>query len=86
MPTHRRLRAMLHHPAVTLTVAALLVVTSLIEIWESAGGHPMTMHLGAAEMAVGAEDGILAYGLLNLLRALPELFEGVERAEEIGRR
>lgn len=86
MPKHRGLRALLHHPAVTLTVAALLVVTSLIEIWESAGGAPMTMHIGAAEMAVGAEDGILAYGVLNLLRALPELFEGVERAEQAGRR
>jgi hypothetical protein len=51
---HRGLRALLHHPAVTLTVAA--------------------------------EDGILAYGLLNLLRAIPELFEGVARAEEVGRR
>jgi hypothetical protein len=86
MPTPRGLRAVLHHPAVTLTVAALLVATSLIEIWESAGGPPMLMRIGATEMAVGAEDGILAYGLLNLLRALPELFEGVERAEEAGRR
>ena len=74
-----KLRAVLHHPATNLVVALILVATSLIEVWESATGHSVKMALGGMEMKSGAYDGILAYGLVHLLRAIAELVEDVER-------
>lgn len=75
------LRAALHHPITNLVVALILISTSLIEIWESATGDTVRMALGGMEMAVGAYDGVLAYGLLHLLRAVAELVEDVERGD-----
>jgi hypothetical protein len=75
----KTLLAALHHPATNLVVALILVATSLIEVWESATGHSVKMALGAMEMKVGAYDGVLAYGLVHLLRAIAELVEDVER-------
>jgi hypothetical protein len=75
----KTLRTVLHHPATNLVVALILVTTSLIEVWESATGHGVTMTMGAMEMKVGAYDGVLAYGLVHLLRAIAELVEDVER-------
>ena len=74
-----KLLAALHHPATNLVVALILVATSLIEVWESATGHSVKMALGGMEMKIGAYDGILAYGLVHLLRAIAELVEDVER-------
>jgi hypothetical protein len=74
-----RLRAMLHHPATNLVVALVLVVTSLIEVWESATGLTVEMAVGGMEMKVGAYDGVLVYGLVHLLRAIAEMVEGFER-------
>ena len=72
------LRTILHHPATNLVVALILVATSLIEGWESATGGTVRMAVGAMEMKVGAYDGVLAYGLVHMLRAIAELMEGVE--------
>jgi hypothetical protein len=73
-----KLRAVLHHPTTNLVVALILVGTSLIEVWESATGHAVKMAVGAMEMKVGAYDGVLAYGVVHLLRAIAELVEDVE--------
>lgn len=74
-----RLRATLHHPATNLVVALVLVVTSLIEVWESATGLTFEMAVGGMEMKVGAYDGVLVYGLVHLVRAIAEMVEGIER-------
>lgn len=76
----RRLCAALHHPATNLVVALVLVVTSLIEVWESATGLTVEMAVGGMEMKVGAYDGVLVYGLVHLLRAIAEMVEGLERS------
>jgi len=75
----KTLRAVLHHPTTNLVVALILVATSLIEVWESATGDTVKMAVGGMEMKVGAYDGVLAYGLVHLLRAIAELLEDVER-------
>ena len=75
----KKLRAVLHHPTTNLVVALILVATSLAEVWEAATGHALMMAVGAMEMKIGAYDGVLAYGLIHLLRAIAELVEGVER-------
>lgn len=78
----KTLRAALHHPTTNLVVALILVATSLIEAWESATGHAVRMAVGAMEMKVGAYDGVLAYGVVHLLRAIAELVEGVGRGAQ----
>lgn len=78
----RRLRAALHHPWTNLAVAVILIATSLAEVWESIAGAPVEMAVGGSEMRVGAFDGLLAYGLVHLLRAIAELVEDVERRDE----
>ena len=77
-----KLRAVLHHPTTNLVVALILVSTSLAEVWESGTGHAFRMAMGGMEMKVGAYDGVLAYGLVHLLRAIAELVEGAERGVE----
>lgn len=74
----KRFRAVLHHPMTNLLVALVLVTTSLIEVWESITGGTVEMAVGSMEMTVGAYDGVLAYGLVHLCRAIAELVEGVE--------
>jgi len=74
----KKLRALLHHPVTNLVVALVLVVTSLIEVWESITGGSVEMAVGSMEMKVGAYDGVLAYGLVHLFRAIAELVEDVE--------
>lgn len=73
------LRAVLHHPATNLVVALILISTSLIEIWESISGETVEMGVGGMEMKVGVYDGVLAYGLVHLARAIAELVGDVER-------
>ena len=38
------------------------------------------MAVGGMEMKIGAYDGVLAYGLVHLFRAIAELAEGLERS------
>jgi len=77
----KTLRVLLHHPYTNVVVALVLISTSLAEIWESATGGAVKMALGTMEMKVGAYDGVLAYGLVHLARAIAELVEDVERAD-----
>jgi hypothetical protein len=74
-----KLRAVLHHPTTNLVVALILVSTSLIEVWESITGGTVVMAVGEMAMKVGAYDGVLAYGLVHLMRAIAELVEDIER-------
>lgn len=74
-----KLRAVLHHPVTNIILALILIATSLVQVWESLGGAGVQMSLGAMEMKVGAYDGVLAYGIVHLLRAIAELLESVER-------
>ncbi len=75
-----KLRAVLHHPVTNILLALILIATSLVQLWESLGGTGIQMSLGAMEMKVGAYDGVLAYGIVHLLRAVAELLESVERS------
>lgn len=79
-----RFRSALHHPVTNLVVALVLVVTSLIEVWESITGGTVEMAVGAMEMKVGAYDGVLAYGLVHLFRAIAELVEDLEHGLKRG--
>lgn len=78
----RNFRAALHHPTVNLTVALVLVATSLVQIWESLAGEVLTMGIGAMQMDVGVQQGVLIYGFVHLVRAIAELVESIERRVE----
>ncbi len=75
----RTFRLALHHPAVNLGVAVVLVATSVIQIWESVAGEVLMMGIGTLRMEVGVQQGVLIYGMVHLVRAIAELVESVER-------
>lgn len=77
--TRGTLRAALHHPIVNLSVALVLVATSVIQIWESLAGEVLTMAIGRMRMDVGVQQGVLVYGVVHLVRAIAELVESLER-------
>ena len=62
-----------------LTVSPVLRARLLFPIFFRSTGDTVKMALGGMEMKVGAYDGVLAYGLVHLLRAIAELVEDVER-------
>jgi hypothetical protein len=66
-----RIRKVVNHPAMLLTTASAMFVSSLHEVISS-----------AATFQLGAHHGILAYAMLQAARALPDLFESAERAED----
>jgi hypothetical protein len=69
----RPLIAFATRPSVSLVVGAILVVTSLVELGETA----YTFAEGAQ-----AEHGTLLYGLLVALKSLGEADEGMKRLGE----
>lgn len=75
----RKVRMALHHPAVNLGLALVLVTTSVIQIWESLAGEVLTMGIGGMRMDVGVQQGVLVYGVVHLVRAIAELVESLER-------
>jgi hypothetical protein len=69
-PVHR-IRKFVNHPAMLLTTSGVMFATSLHEVISS-----------AETFQVGAHHGVLAYAMLQAVRALPDLFESAERAED----
>lgn len=67
----QRIRRILNHPATLFSGAIALLVTSLHEVIVS-----------AEDFALGAHHGLLAYAALQVARALPDLLESLERAQE----
>lgn len=61
-------RTVTGHPITTLLVALVLILTSVVEVYRD-----------VEEDAVGAHHGLLLFGLLSLLRVIPDLVEGLER-------
>lgn len=62
------------NPYVNLLMGIVLMVTSGSEVWES-------LEEGAANH-LGAHHGVFIFGLLHLLRQLPEFFEATEYMSE----
>jgi hypothetical protein len=67
-----RLDRIVRHVVTQLIVALVLIGTSLAEMME-------TLADDFATHRVRATHGLLVVGLVQLLRALPELIEGIER-------
>ena len=68
----RVLRRLVEHPLLNAVVALVLVGTSLAEGWETLSDDLVTFDLHV-------HHGVLLFGFVNLLRAIPELFEAAER-------
>ncbi|MGB0580613.1 MAG: hypothetical protein ACPGVU_12980 [Limisphaerales bacterium] len=65
--------ALLKHPWTTLIVGLILIGSSGYEVYEA--------FQEAEEMKIGGHHGVLTYGIIHSLKAIPEIFEG---AEEVG--
>ncbi len=74
-----RVRRFAHHPGLNVVAGIVMVGTALIEV----AGELLREFIGDV---IGAEHGLLAFGLLHTLKALPELVDGVAKVEEHARR
>lgn len=74
-PLLRRVRRfckwMAESPHMQFAVGSILLVTSLFEAWE-------TLYEDLKAFNLGGHHGLIIYGLYNMLKNLPELFEGIE--------
>ncbi|MFO0867727.1 MAG: hypothetical protein U0935_02155 [Pirellulales bacterium] len=62
-------------PGVQLSVSLILIVASTIEIIES-------FDEDLKQLRLGVHHGMLILGMVNMLAAVPDLVEGLERLEE----
>ena len=63
----QRLKRITNNPLLNVTVGIILVVTGLVEVWDS-----------IEEVSIGAHHGSALFGLLHAIRYVPDLFEGAE--------
>jgi len=68
----RKISSIVRHPLISLGVALTLIFSSAAEVIE-----PFLS--GEAVASLGAEHGLLIFGLAHGLKSLLELFEGVEK-------
>lgn len=74
----RALRKIADNPLVNLSAGLILIATAMSEIMESAES--------AEEAGIGAHHGVLAFGIIHALTALPELLHGIDeliKADEV---
>ena len=70
-----RLKAFIEHPVINLTIAIVLISTSLAEGWESFSSDLSDIH-------VGAHHGVLLFGIAMLVRGIVEALESFVGANE----
>lgn len=63
-----RLKAFIEHPIINLTIATVLISTSLAEGWESFSSD-------LSDIQVGAHHGVLLFGIAMLVRGIVEALE-----------
>ena len=66
---------LIHHPATEITVSLFLIVTSLIEGWD-------TFTEDLAQFNLGVHHGVLLFGTLSLLKGLSEAREARKRLRD----
>lgn len=64
------LKKITENPWLNLIAGAILLGTAGYEVWES-----------LAEHTIGAHHGVALFGLLQLLRSIPEVMHGLEKIE-----
>ena len=68
-----RMLKLMHHPLVPLSVGLLLLGSSISDVLE-----PLT---DAATFEIGSAHGLLILGLTTAVKALLDLFEGIEKLD-----
>lgn len=63
----KKLRRFAHSPLVNVTVGVLMIATAAIELADDAFS------------TIGAGHGLLLAGVLQAMKTVPELFEGIEK-------
>ena len=69
------LKKFIEHPITNISIALVLIVTSLLEGWESFSED-------LSEFDMGVHHGVLLFGIVMLLRGIIEALEAVVRAHE----
>lgn len=71
------IRRVTRHPAMNFFIGVIFMVTGGVEIWRGLGAD-----LTAA--TIGAHHGVFLFGLLNVLKNIPDLFEGLKYVQRPG--
>ncbi len=67
----KTLKAIIDNPFLSLVVSLVLLVTSLLEAWD-------TLFVDIRQLHFRAHHGLMLFALLNTLKALPDTVEGIE--------
>jgi len=70
-----RLKHFVANPYVNLAVAVVFFMTGLAEGWDSFQDDMAGFH-------VRVHHGVMLYGFFNMLKPLPDIFEGVEKMNQ----
>ena len=65
------LKAIIDNPFLSLVISLVLLVTSLLEAWD-------TFFVDIRQLHFRAHHGLMLFALLNTLKALPDTVEGIE--------
>jgi uncharacterized membrane protein HdeD (DUF308 family) len=69
------LKLFIDHPITNIVIAIVLIVSSLLEGWESFSED-------ISEFDLGVHHGVLLFGVVMLLRGVVEALEAIVRAHE----
>jgi len=61
-----------HNPYLNLLCGLVLLVTSGYETWQALD-----------HFSLGAHHGVLVFGLIQILKALPDIMDGAEKLAEV---
>ncbi|MEX2185195.1 MAG: hypothetical protein WD875_00305 [Pirellulales bacterium] len=64
-----------HHPALNLLAGLILLVTGLLEVLA-------TTVEGLFDFPLGAHHGIVVFGFLQMIKALPDVMKGVKFVDD----
>jgi hypothetical protein len=71
----RKIARIAHSPVVEVITGLVLVGSAIVEMFSATLEKLLNFHLGL-------EHGVLALGVLHMLKALPGLLEGISKIEE----
>ena len=69
----KMIRKLVDNPYLNLLVGIVLISSSFMEVWESV--HEDTIKLGT-------HHGVMLFGIIQTLKALPDIFESLESLEK----
>ena len=66
------LKRITHSPYLNFLSGVILLITAGYEVWESFG-----------EISLGAHHGVAFFGIIQILKSIPEINHGLKELEEV---